>query len=74
MNKRFKKFINKKYPYFDEASIHFREAIEEAFNAGEKEFYAEACKRAERKMLKTGKLEGAHFASMKEMMEENKHE
>jgi hypothetical protein len=34
------------------------------------EFYNEVCKRAEDKMLKTGKLEGAHFASMKEIIDE----
>jgi hypothetical protein len=36
------------------------------------EFYNEVCKRAENKMLKTGKLEGAHYASMKELIDEMK--
>lgn len=33
-----------------------------------KDFYREVCDLAESKMLKTGKLEGAHFASMKEII------
>ena len=33
-------------------------------------FYAEVCSRAEQKMLITGKLEGAHFAAMTELMKE----
>ena len=36
------------------------------------EFYNDVCKRAENKMLKTGKLEGAHYASMKEIVDEIK--
>lgn len=35
-----------------------------------KEFYEEVCRRAESNMLKTGKLEGAHFAAMKQVKEE----
>lgn len=33
-------------------------------------FYHEVCRRAERKMVQTGKLEGAHYASMVEIMRE----
>ena len=33
-------------------------------------FYQEVCRRAERKMSQTGRLEGAHYASMVEIMRE----
>lgn len=33
-------------------------------------FFAEVCRRAERKMAMTGTLEGAHYASMVEIMTE----
>jgi len=34
------------------------------------EFYKEVCKQAEDNMLKTGKLEGAHYAAMKKILRE----
>lgn len=36
------------------------------------DFVTEVEKRAEAKMLKTGKLEGAHYAAMKELQKELK--
>ena len=33
-------------------------------------FYKEVCRRAEENMLKTGKLEGAHYAAMKQVLTE----
>jgi len=33
-------------------------------------FYKDVCKHAEEKMLETGKLEGAHYAAMKQLMKE----
>lgn len=35
-----------------------------------KEFYDEVCRRAEQKMLRTGKLEGMHYAALKEYHDE----
>jgi len=35
-------------------------------------FYQEVCDMAEQKMLMTGKLEGAHFASMQQVIKEQK--
>ena len=35
-------------------------------------FYDEVCRMAEEKMIKTGRLEGAHFASMQQLMKELK--
>jgi len=32
------------------------------------EFYKRVCEMAEQKMLTTGKLEGAHYASMKQIL------
>lgn len=43
---------------------------EEEKLAGVREFVAEVERRAEAKMLKTGKLEGAHYAAMKELLTE----
>lgn len=38
------------------------------------DFYDEVCKRAEAKMIATGKLEGSHYAAMREVLEEKKKE
>lgn len=46
------------------------QALDQARREAIKDFYAKVCERAESKMLKTGKLEGAHFASMKEIIAE----
>lgn len=35
-----------------------------------KAFYDEVCRRAEDKMLKSGKLEGMHYAAMQEVKRE----
>jgi len=37
-----------------------------------KEFVNKICLKAEHKMLATGKLEGAHYAAMREVLEEYK--
>ena len=34
------------------------------------DFYQQVCEMAEHKMLTTGKLEGAHYASMKQLLSE----
>lgn len=41
-------------------------AVQDAVSA----FYDEVCRLAEDNMLKTGKLEGAHFAAMKKLLRE----
>jgi hypothetical protein len=45
-------------------------AQDSAWKEAIKAFYAEVCRRAENKMLETHKLEGAHYASMREIMQE----
>lgn len=56
--------------FFDEKVKLADIALDQARREAIKDFYAKVCERAESKMLKTGKLEGAHFASMKEIIAE----
>lgn len=50
------------------AADHIEALCVEVRREAVKEFYDLVCQRAEEKMIKTGKLEGAHFASMKEII------
>ena len=36
------------------------------------DYYNEVCRRAESNMLKTGRLEGAHYAAMQQVLEERR--
>lgn len=47
-----------------------REIADEAGKRAVSAFYGEVCRRAEIKMAQTGRLEGAHYASMVEIMRE----
>jgi hypothetical protein len=47
-----------------------REIADEAGKRAVSAFYQEVCRRAESKMAQTGRLEGAHYASMVEIMRE----
>lgn len=50
--------------------IEEKEQMTEGIKASIKAFVAEVERRAESKMLKTGTLEGSHYAAMKELMKE----
>lgn len=45
------------------------ESINQARYGFAKQFYEEVCREAESNMLKTGKLEGSHFAAMQRVLE-----